>query len=191
MDRGRAEQGRSKRVIGSNDIHRAKILIVDDNVTNQRVLSSQLVHAGYAVTTVSSGSAALDELRFKTGMEISPRLSFRSELQQAIENHYGGVVVPNSSFGTVRGGERLKFEEVEFFSTSTRQANQEAIQEVQADLRQKKTPAVRLVSELLQVAAEPRDFFRDISAVGEENDLLHQSLIVQRNIQPCFLDPGV
>jgi two-component system, sensor histidine kinase and response regulator len=40
-----------------------RILIVDDNVTNQRVLSSQLVHAGYAVTTVGSGSAALDELR--------------------------------------------------------------------------------------------------------------------------------
>jgi two-component system, sensor histidine kinase and response regulator len=43
-----------------------RILIVDDNVTNQRVLSSQLVHAGYAVTTVGSGSAALDELRNAT-----------------------------------------------------------------------------------------------------------------------------
>ncbi len=40
-----------------------RILIVDDNVTNQRVLSAQLVHAGYSVTTVSSGLAALDELR--------------------------------------------------------------------------------------------------------------------------------
>jgi two-component system, sensor histidine kinase and response regulator len=40
-----------------------RILIVDDNVTNQRVLSAQLVHAGYAVTTVSSGLAALDELQ--------------------------------------------------------------------------------------------------------------------------------
>ena len=40
-----------------------RILIVDDNVTNQRVLSAQLVHAGYSVTTVSSGIAALDELQ--------------------------------------------------------------------------------------------------------------------------------
>jgi two-component system sensor histidine kinase/response regulator len=40
-----------------------RILIVDDNVTNQRVLSAQLVHAGYSVTTVSSGLAALDELQ--------------------------------------------------------------------------------------------------------------------------------
>jgi two-component system, sensor histidine kinase and response regulator len=43
-----------------------RILIVDDNVTNQRVLSSQLAHAGYAVTTVGSGSAALEELRNAT-----------------------------------------------------------------------------------------------------------------------------
>ncbi len=40
-----------------------RILIVDDNVTNQRVLSSQLLHAGYTVTTVGGGSAALAELK--------------------------------------------------------------------------------------------------------------------------------
>jgi signal transduction histidine kinase/DNA-binding response OmpR family regulator/HPt (histidine-containing phosphotransfer) domain-containing protein len=40
-----------------------RILIVDDNATNQRVLSAQLVHAGYSVTTVSSGVAALHELQ--------------------------------------------------------------------------------------------------------------------------------
>ena len=39
------------------------VLVVDDNVTNQRVLSLQLVHAGYSVTTVSSGAAALQELQ--------------------------------------------------------------------------------------------------------------------------------
>src|SRR3984893_9137798 len=31
--------------------------------------------------------AVLDELRFTTGLEISPRLSFRVELQQAINKH--------------------------------------------------------------------------------------------------------
>jgi two-component system, sensor histidine kinase and response regulator len=40
-----------------------RILIVDDNVTNQRVLSAQLAHAGYSVITVSSGLSALDELQ--------------------------------------------------------------------------------------------------------------------------------
>jgi two-component system sensor histidine kinase/response regulator len=38
-------------------------------VTNQRVLSSQLAHAGYQVTTVGSGSAALDELRSATSSD--------------------------------------------------------------------------------------------------------------------------
>src|SRR5271163_326365 len=42
---------------------RGRILVVDDNVTNQRVLSSQLEHAGYAVTTIGSGAAALEKLQ--------------------------------------------------------------------------------------------------------------------------------
>ena len=100
--------------------------------------------------------AALDELRFTTGWEISPRLSFRIELQQAIDRHYAAEGGLASSYGTVQGAERKQFEDVEFISTSSRQANQEAIQEVQADLRQKKAPAVRLVSEVIQVAMAKR-----------------------------------
>jgi type IV pilus assembly protein PilB len=106
--------------------------------------------------TAPQNLAILDELRFTTGMEISPRLSFRVELQQAINKHYAADGGGAASYGTMRGGERIPFEEVEFLSTSSRQANQEAIQEVQADLRQKKTPAVRLVSEVLQVAMAKR-----------------------------------
>jgi type IV pilus assembly protein PilB len=97
--------------------------------------------------------ALLDELRFKIGREISPRLSFRSELQQAIKRHYGPG---GERSAEAEGSKKIEFEEVEFFSTSSRQANQEAIQEVQADLRQKKTPAVRLVSEAIQVAMAKR-----------------------------------
>jgi type IV pilus assembly protein PilB len=99
--------------------------------------------------------AALDELRFTTGYEISPRLSFRSELKQAIDQYYPGERKPAASEPAEETGE-TQFEEVEFISTSTRQANQEAIQEVQADLRQKKTPAVRLVSEAIQMAMAKR-----------------------------------
>jgi type IV pilus assembly protein PilB len=100
--------------------------------------------------------SALDELRFTTGWEISPRLSFRSELQQAIDKHYAIESGSASSYGTMRGTEGKQFEEIAFFSSSSRQANQEAIQEIQADLRQKKTPAVRLVSEVIQVAMANR-----------------------------------
>jgi two-component system sensor histidine kinase/response regulator len=39
-----------------------RILIVDDNVTNQRVLATLLTHAGYEVATAGSGTAALLQL---------------------------------------------------------------------------------------------------------------------------------
>jgi two-component system, sensor histidine kinase and response regulator len=39
------------------------ILVVDDNLTNRRVLTSQLVHAGYSVMSVAGGALALDALR--------------------------------------------------------------------------------------------------------------------------------
>jgi two-component system sensor histidine kinase/response regulator len=45
-----------------NDL-RGAILVVDDNMTNQRVLSLQLEHAGYIVTAVGGGAAALQELQ--------------------------------------------------------------------------------------------------------------------------------
>ncbi|MBZ5641418.1 MAG: Flp pilus assembly complex ATPase component TadA [Acidobacteriia bacterium] len=100
--------------------------------------------------------AILDELRFSTSFEISPRLSFRSELQQAIDRHYASSDGQSFSHGTLHKSDRIKFEEVEFISTSSRQANQEAIREMQADATQRRTPAVRLVSEMLQVAMARR-----------------------------------
>jgi type IV pilus assembly protein PilB len=94
----------------------------------------------------------LDELRFASGMEISPRLSFRSEILDAIARQYPGVAETASAQSTVNPANYLPVEEVEFFSTSSRQSNQEAIQEMQADLRQRKTPAVRMFSEIIQAA---------------------------------------
>jgi len=99
---------------------------------------------------------ALDELRFLTSCEISPRLSFQSELQQAIDRHYATSGGQTSSYGTLHRSERIKFEEVEFISASSRQANQEAFREMQADVSKRRTPAVRLVSEMLQVAMARR-----------------------------------
>jgi len=137
---------------------------------------------------------ALDELRFKTGWEISPRLSFRSELQQAIDRHYAGEGGGSRSYGTVRGTERIKFEEVEFISTSSRQATQEAIQEAQADLRQKKTPAVRLVSESIQVAMAKRA--SDIHIEPRASDtvvrmrvdgVLHDHQLLPRSLQNSLI----
>jgi type IV pilus assembly protein PilB len=95
---------------------------------------------------------SLDELRFTTGLEISPRQSFRSEIQAAIASCYPGESQTAAKSPAAESKEGIQFEDIEFFSTSSRQTNQEAIQEMQADLRQRKTPAVRLVSEILQIA---------------------------------------
>jgi type IV pilus assembly protein PilB len=95
---------------------------------------------------------ALDELRFKSGREISPRQSFRSEIQAAIANCYRGDNRESETLAASRTQDAFEFEDIEFYSTSSRQTNQEAIQEMQADLRQRKTPAVRLVSEIIQIA---------------------------------------
>jgi type IV pilus assembly protein PilB len=96
--------------------------------------------------------AKLAELRFGTGLEISPRQAFRSEIEVAIAKFYGGDEWEAASKPSSRNQENVRVEEIEFFSTSSRQSNQEAIQEMQADLRQRKTPAVRLVSEIIQLA---------------------------------------
>ena len=93
--------------------------------------------------------AVINDLRFTTGMEIAPRLGFRTEIKKAIAKYYCGEAEIASSGNNL---EKTVFEEMEFFSTSSRQSNQEAIQEMQADLRQRKTPAVRLVSEIIQIA---------------------------------------
>ena len=93
------------------------------------------------------------ELGSITGMTISPRLAFHAELREAITHHY-------SQLSTEAAAETISVisgdsaDEMEFISTSTRQANKDAIAEAQAELRSQKTPAVRLVSELIHVAME-------------------------------------
>ena len=100
--------------------------------------------------------ATINELRFKTGKDISPRLGFRAEILSAIVHNYDNSTSTPSA-GSTSGADQSASEsgtEMEFISTSTRQANRDAIQEIQAELQQKKTPAVRLVSEIIQKALE-------------------------------------
>jgi type IV pilus assembly protein PilB len=99
--------------------------------------------------------AAIDELQFLTGMKISPRLAFRHEIISVIPRVYEDVEFQEhlaeyaSPSPSIPAGPNP---EMEFTSTSTRQSNRDAIREVQAELSQKKTPAVRLVSEIIQAA---------------------------------------
>jgi type IV pilus assembly protein PilB len=93
------------------------------------------------------------ELGAITGMTISPRLAFHAELREAIARHYSLLATEPSS-ETVPVTSEDSADEMEFVSTSTRQANKEAIAEAQAELRNQKTPAVRLVSEIIRAAME-------------------------------------
>lgn len=98
---------------------------------------------------------ALKELRQITGMTISPRLGFHAELRQAITYHYSQLAAEAASdAAAVVSGDYT--DEMEFVSTSTRQANRDAIAAAQAELRAQKTPAVRLVSEIIRMAMEKR-----------------------------------
>jgi len=97
----------------------------------------------------------IDEVRFTSGKDLSPRFGFRAEIQAAIARNYAQMeTVPKSrNASTAAGDDSSEIEQdVEFISTSSRQANRDAIQEIQAELNKRKTPAVRLVSEIIQKA---------------------------------------
>jgi type IV pilus assembly protein PilB len=98
--------------------------------------------------------ATINELRFTCGKDISPRFGFRAEIQSAIVRSYDHIVSTASARQTANEAPQETGIEMEFISTSSRQANREAIQEIQAELNQRKTPAVQLVSEIIRKAME-------------------------------------
>lgn len=91
----------------------------------------------------------IDELRFATGMDIVPRLCFRSELEAAIEKCYCAAEEP--AVAEIPGEDEAP--DMEFVSTSSLQRNIEAMQEMQAELLHKSTPAVRLVASAIAAAS--------------------------------------
>ncbi|HEY4837366.1 MAG TPA: ATPase, T2SS/T4P/T4SS family [Candidatus Acidoferrales bacterium] len=98
-----------------------------------------------------------DELKFTSGATISPRLGFRAEIFTAIEKFYGGKVSAAEGLTSEPAAAAAEPESagpaMEFVSTSTRQANKDAIQEAQAELVRRHTPAVRLTSEVITAAS--------------------------------------
>lgn len=105
--------------------------------------------------------AFLDEIKFTVGMNISQRLAFRAELLAAIERCYGKgepAAEAASAAGVSAEGaeESQRIGAIEFISTSARQANREAMQEIQAELAHRPTPAVRIVSEMIAAALKKR-----------------------------------
>ncbi len=98
----------------------------------------------------------LDELRFTAGLDISPRLGFRTEIQKAIPKSYSERGVADPIEERSAAAEDDPTVEMEFVSTSSRQSNIEAMQEMHAERLHRRTPAVRLVSELIIAATAKR-----------------------------------
>jgi type IV pilus assembly protein PilB len=105
----------------------------------------------------------IDELRFKSGMIIEPRMGFRTELEAAIEKFYGPsepVLSPTDDRRNVasRTAPSTSEPEMEFISFSSQERNVEAMREIQSELMQKSktTPAVMVVSQMIKAAAERR-----------------------------------
>jgi type IV pilus assembly protein PilB len=98
--------------------------------------------------------ATIDELRFTSGKDISPRLGFRAEIISAIVRNYEHFESTAPARQAADDAASKTGTEMEFISTSSRQANRDAVLEMQAELNQKKTPAVRLLSEIIHKAIE-------------------------------------
>jgi type IV pilus assembly protein PilB len=93
----------------------------------------------------------IDELRFLTGMGIIPRMGFRAEIASAIEKWYG--VSDEAATAEENPAPTPADPGMEFISTSSLQRNIDAMQEMQAELLHKSTPAVRLVAATISAAA--------------------------------------
>jgi type IV pilus assembly protein PilB len=110
----------------------------------------------------------LDELGFKSGMQISPRMGLRSEVEAAIAINYASAesesaaAVAAAAASTVVSMKEIVLSaadtEMEFISSSWQERNVEAMREMQSELLQKShtTPAVMLVASMIKAAAERR-----------------------------------
>ena len=112
----------------------------------------------------------LDELRFKSGMQISPRLGFRAEVEAALAINYASaesetaaaVATAAAAASPVVSVKEIVLSaadaEMEFISSSSQERNVEAMREMQSELLQKSrtTPAVMLVASMIKAAAERR-----------------------------------
>src|SRR5580704_9263740 len=101
----------------------------------------------------------LNDLSFTSGANIEVRFGFRKEIVDGIAKYYGKTVrdpveMQRESAAAPEQGSGEERRQIEFFSMSSRQATKDAFQAVQAELLNQRTPAVRVVSEVIQAAVE-------------------------------------
>ena len=95
----------------------------------------------------------VDELRFRLGADIEPRLAFRDEISAAIARYYSPRNGDDEYSAAVQMVDSLDADRIEFFTAAQSERHEEAIKEFQKELRGKRTPAVQLVSAILSQAA--------------------------------------
>lgn len=97
--------------------------------------------------------AVVDELRFRLGAEVEPRLAFRQEIVDAIARYYSPNGNEAAYDAALKLADCVDSEKIEFFTATPSERNEEAIREFQKELHGTRTPAVHLVSAILSVAA--------------------------------------
>ncbi len=86
----------------------------------------------------------LSQIQFSVGCELSTRFGFKLEVANAVRKHYSLGPLEDAAKPMHKAGS-----EIEFFSNSKRQSNIEAMQELQAELLNRKTPAVEEASSII------------------------------------------
>ena len=120
-----------------------------------------------AVLAEPQNLRVLDELRFVTGLQIEARLGLRPEILSAIEKCYdeGGKTSPQTPavkdapaavLSSIALLEQADVADMQFFSVDANQRNQAAMEEFAAELRNERTPAVRMATAILSLAASKK-----------------------------------
>jgi len=107
----------------------------------------------------------VDELRFKTGLKITPKFGFQGEVMAALERLYASPDAPPEAIQVADDTTGM-----EFISSSSQERNVEAMREMQIELQQKSktTPAVHLVATMIKAAVGKKA--SDIHIEPQQND---------------------
>jgi type IV pilus assembly protein PilB len=90
----------------------------------------------------------LDEMRFLVGCAIKPRLGLRTEIEEAIANSYP----QHKASAAELPFDQIDVSDIQFFSASKNERAKQAMEDFQAELKNDRHPAVRLVSAILCAA---------------------------------------
>ncbi len=140
-------------------VEKAVLKLVPQSVAEKYIVLPLVIEGRRIVAVMAEPQnlKSLDELRFITGMDVIPRLGFRSEIDEAIKKCYAEIeptaeelAIPAKAIPFI---DQVDVSDMQFFTASSSERNKAAMEEFEAELRNEKTPAVRLVSAILSAAA--------------------------------------